>query len=89
MKRKWAGMRIVITICAAISWWGILYPELTMTPDTYKIVQEGEAVQSDENMIEWDSDSNMYQTILKTDGSRIRFKSKLFTQLEALMGKLK
>lgn len=29
-------IRIVTALCAALGWWGLLYPELTLTPDTVK-----------------------------------------------------
>lgn len=89
MKRKWTGIRVVLSICAAIGWWGALYPELTMTPDTYAVVWEDDAVQRIENMVEWDSDSDVYRAVLEADGSRIRLKSKLFTQIDALIKQLK
>lgn len=38
-----SGIKIIemaLCACAAFGWWGILYPELAMTPDTYKVVRE-------------------------------------------------
>ena len=78
MKKKLFGIRITFAVCAALGWWGVLYPELTMTPDTYRIVSEEGTVQSDENMVEWDFDNDIYREILNADRSRIRFRSKLF-----------
>lgn len=78
MKKKLTGIRIAFAVCAALGWWGVLYPELTMTPDTYRVVCEDGTVQADENMVEWDFDNDIYREILNADRSRIRFKSKLF-----------
>lgn len=89
MNRKWTGIRIVFGICAAIGWWGMLYPELTMTPDTYTVVWEDEAVQLEENMVEWDSDSDIYRMILEANESQIRFKSRFLMQLESVLKILK
>lgn len=89
MKRKWTGIRVVFGICAAFGWWGLLYPELTMTPDTYVVVCEDGTVQKEQNMIEWDFDDDIYWTLLSEDSSRIRFKSKLLTQVDALIEYLK
>lgn len=89
MKRRWTGIRVALSICAAICWWGVLYPELTMTPDTYTVVRENGAVQTDGDMIDWDSDEDIYQAVLKADGNRIRFRSKLLMRLEAFMDQLK
>lgn len=43
MKRGIKIIEAVLCVCAVFGWWGVLYPELAMTPDTYKVVREGEA----------------------------------------------
>lgn len=85
MKRKQIGIRIVFSICAALGWWGLLYPELTMTPDTYEVVSE-DALEVQEDLLEWDSEEDIYWRILETESGRIRFKSKLLTQVIELTG---
>lgn len=89
MKRKWTGIRVIVCICAALGWWGALYPELTLTPDTYAIVDEDGTVHREQNMVEWDFNSDIYRTILETDSSNIRFRSKLLTQVDAFLEHLK
>lgn len=89
MKRKWTGIRVALSISAAICWWGVLYPELTMTSDTYAVVCERSTVQGDEDMVEWNSDKDIYQTLLQSEGSRIHFRSKLLMQIEAWMKQMK
>lgn len=83
-KRKKAGVRIIMGIfsmCSALGCWGVLYPELTMTPDTYRVVCEDGTVQKEPKVVEWDFDSNIYMDILNADRSRIRFRSKLLQEL--------
>lgn len=88
MKRKIA-IRIVIGMCAAYAWWGMLYPELTLTPDTYVVLDEEQIVQEVQNMVEWDLDSDIYRMLLEADSDKICFKSKLLTQIDALTEHLK
>ncbi len=38
MKKKWREIKILFGICAAFGWWGALYPELMLLPDTYRVV---------------------------------------------------
>lgn len=78
------ALRILITLCAAYGWWGVLYPEFTMTPDTYRVVYETDTVQEGEEVLEYNLDDDIYKTILKSDRSRIRFRSKLLVNLTAL-----
>lgn len=89
MKKKCAGIRIVFSICAALGWWGMLYPELTMTPDTYEIIWEEDAAQAEDKLQEWAPDSDIYRMILEADGSRIRFKSRLLTKADEFWERLK
>lgn len=88
MKKRMA-FRIVACICAAFAWWGMLYPELTLTPDTYEVLDEDGAVHREWNMVEWDFDNEFYRELLKTDSDNIRFKSKLLTKIDALAERLK
>ncbi len=32
MEKKWTKFRIIAGMCAALGWWGLLYPELALTP---------------------------------------------------------
>ena len=76
-------VRILITMCAAWGWWGVLYPELTMTPDTYRVVSENGAVQNEDEVVELDFDSDIYRTLLQTDRSQIHFRSRLLMNITA------
>ncbi len=76
MKRN--GMKKVLLGCAAIAWWGLLYPELTVLPDTYRVVCEGdepEEAQQDRS-IQWDLTGNAYWKLVEAGSDKICLKSR-------------
>ena len=81
MKRKWIGIRIILSLCAALGWWGLLYPELTLTPDTIKIVEENEDGEISDLPWEWSFDSELYQELLNADRDSITLRSRLLTHI--------
>lgn len=82
MKRVISGF---LAVCAAIGWWGALYPQFTLMEGTYRIVQEDEVAKSGESVIESElNSSELYWSILDADCGRIRFKSKLLTDWREL-----
>ncbi|MCI9143019.1 MAG: hypothetical protein HFH87_10410 [Lachnospiraceae bacterium] len=81
MKRRWIGLRIAVSLCAALGWWGLIYPELTLTPETVKVSMETEDGRLQELPGEWDFDSSLYQEILDADRSKITFRSRLLKDL--------
>jgi hypothetical protein len=85
MKKKYATFQIVLGICAALGWWGIFYPELTLTPDTYCVVNEDGTVQKAEDGVEYPFGTTLYYDMLGVGRSRIHFKSKLVTTVEAMI----
>lgn len=80
------GLRVMAIALACYGWWGVIYPELTMLPSTYEIVYDepgtAETVQKSPEVVEWNSDSQIYWKILETDPEQIRFKSRLLTMLK-------
>lgn len=78
------SVHILLSVCAVFGWWGLLYPELTMTPSTYRIVYEDATVQEQDNMVEWDFDDTIYWDVLKADRNQIRFRSRLVSNVSAL-----
>jgi len=72
MKKSGIGIRVACGICAAFCWWGLLYPELTMTPDTYEIYREEDLE---------DSEKDIYRMFLEADRHQIRFKSRFLEYL--------
>lgn len=88
MKKKWLGIRIALSTLAALGWWGLLYPELSLTPDTVTLRIEEEDGTFREQPLEWDFDGSLLQDLLNAGPGKITFRSKLFTDfglfLEAL-----
>ena len=85
-KKLQISFHILATATAALGWWGLLYPELAMTPDTYRVVYEetsetGDYIHGDVSMVEWDADQDIYRKILSADRSQLRFRSKLLMKL--------
>ena len=84
----WQGIRVAAVCTACYGWWGVIYPELAMLPSTYEIVYEeteateAETVQTGPEVVEWNSDSQIYWKILEADPEQIRFKSRLLTMLK-------
>ena len=72
MKNKKLGIRIITAMCAALGWWGLLYPELTLTPETVRIVIEdasGQEISLDRNK---SLDDSFYLELLEADSGSIR-----------------
>lgn len=83
MKKRTIRIRMICGICAAFCWWGLLYPELTMTPDTYHVIWSEDALASGVPLAEWDEESDIYRILLETDTDNIRYKSKLLEYLKS------
>ena len=89
MKKIEKILRMILATVALCGWWGVLYPELTLTPDTYRIVTEDGSVQEENPMVEWrfsdgryfKEDRDVYRMILEAGSSKITFKCKTFEQL--------
>ncbi len=84
-----SGLKAAMIAFACYGWWGVIYPELTMLPSTYEIVYDGqdtrtetETVQKEAEVVEWNSDSQIYWKILEADPEQIHFKSRLLTMLK-------
>lgn len=85
MKKKLFGIRIIIGMCAAFGWWGFLYPELTLTPETVRIISEDAQGERIDVTGEWDFDSTLFQELLHAEAGSVRFRSRLLTEWNALM----
>lgn len=84
MRKLKQGLRVTAIVCAALGWWGLLYPGLTLTPDTVQIVcEDGEngELTADSRL---SLGGSLYLELLETDRSNIRFRSRLLTELNAL-----
>lgn len=83
MKKAKNIIRITTVVCAALGWWGLFFPGLTLTPDTVEIICEDEngAEIPPENRN--DIPDGLYLELLGTDRDNIRFRSRLLTELNA------
>lgn len=87
LKKNDAGkskLRLAAVICAALGWWGILYPELTLTSDTYRVICEDEQQYSEDGgFISGQNQENHgmtddYRELLRAKSGQIRIRSRLY-----------
>lgn len=81
MKKIRAGIKVVICMCAAFGWWGVLYPELVLTADTCKIYSGQEEGDGEE----YPAGQDIYWSLLKADRKEIRFRSRLLAEWDKFM----
>lgn len=81
MKQIWNKLLVPLSVCAAFGWWGMLYPQLAMTPDTYRVVREDGTVQEASEVIEWDFEGSVYLKILDAAPGQVRFRSGILKSL--------
>ncbi len=81
MKKRWIGLRVAAALCAALGWWGLIYPELTLTSETVKISSE-----SGENdpETEWRFDNSLYLDLLNAGPEKITFRSRLLQEISLI-----
>ncbi|MCM1192779.1 MAG: hypothetical protein NC123_14240 [Butyrivibrio sp.] len=77
------GIRVIAAVCAALGWWGLFYPGLTLTPDTVRIICEDEDGEEVLSEVPEAFDGELYLELLGTDPGSIRFRSRLLTGLNA------
>ena len=83
--KKWFGIRIATGICAVLGWWGLLYPQLALTPDTVAVVPSAENGNFDEQSLKWDFDGSLYLDLLSAGPDKIIFRFKIFKDLNSLL----
>lgn len=80
-RNEWrVSLQIMLTLCALWGWWGMLYPEFTLTEDTYRVVYE-----EDDAEIAEESPRELYLRLLYAPKGQVRFRSKLLIQLQKWM----
>jgi len=84
MKKKWIAFRIIVSICSVLGWWGLLYPELVLTPDTVIISAENEAESSAAVTPAKGFGKSLYLDLLNAGEDNITFRSRLLTDLSIL-----
>lgn len=80
MKKRLIGIRIAVGMCAALGWWGVLYPELTLTPDTVRVICE-EGGKEEAVRAEWAFDNSLFQRLLTADRGTVRVQSRVLQEL--------
>ena len=85
MKKKWLGIRMLVGLCAALGWWGLIYPELTMTPDTVVLRLSDDGGIMREQSLEWDFDSSLYRDLLNAGPQKITYRSRFITDFNWLL----
>lgn len=82
MRKRRAGFQIIISICAMLGWWGFLYPELVLTPETVSVREEKDGSLSAPSE-DWELDGSLYLDLLNAGRDRITFRSRLLTNLNS------
>lgn len=84
MKKKINLCKFIIAFCGMLCWWGVLYPELTLTSDTYKVVYEDDKWEKETiEELQWDQDG--MKEFLSAKPEQIRIRSKLYMRLKELL----
>lgn len=81
MKKRRIGFQIIISMCAMLGWWGFLYPELVLTPDTLDIKAVDENGGLSALPDDWEPDGSLYLDIVSAGRDKITFRSRLLTNL--------
>jgi len=84
MKKKFISLRIIVGMCATLGWWGLIYPELVLTPNTVKVVSEADGEEKDAAG-EQELDSELFWELMEAERGSIRVRSRLLEKLSALM----
>lgn len=71
-----------IWLLAALGWWGVLFPELSLTPDTCRVVVT-DGGQPEEEL----SQTEIYYRLLSAEPEQIKIKSRLLEILAAYFEK--
>ncbi len=85
MKKKWFGIRMGLVLSATLGWWGLLYPELALTPDTVEVIcdeSEGEIRPAPEERY---FGGSLYWDILNAGSGKVTFRSRLLSDFSAIL----
>lgn len=88
MKRNLIHLRAVLLLCAALGWWGYLYPELAFNRETVKILTLNE---SGEEILLEDEEACLvyYRRLLQNDNAKVRVRFKFLEEINSLLEVLK
>lgn len=73
IKKYWLKYKIYIGALVMAGFWGFLYPEYTLLPDTYRIVYEDEDGEEQSK-----EDEDIYSLLQKASPKQIKFRSRLW-----------
>lgn len=79
-------IKAAICVCLYACWWGLLYPELVVNPDTCRVVDE----ETEEEILSQGGQMSaglLYQALLEAERDQIRYRSRLLELLEQLFEK--
>lgn len=83
MKKKELGLRITAILCAALGWWGLLYPELTLSPETVKVSDTSADGKDNTLPLKRSFDGSLYLDLLNAEPGQISFRSRLLTDISS------
>ena len=76
---RWRTWRAVISLCIALGWWGMWFPELALWTESV-VVEETE-----KNMPEQETARRIYQGLMKADREQIQVKSRLLQMIQGYL----
>lgn len=79
MKKNRSSLKTLFMMCAAICWWGMLYPELALTPDTYRMICEEEE----------EPEEDAFWQLVEQGEHPVRFRSRFLEQIEKWLEKVR
>jgi hypothetical protein len=85
MKKRLTGIRITAVLCAALGWWGLIYPQFALTPDTVKVIQADGDGSGRDVTGETALDGSLLRDMLNAGEGCIRFRSRLYADLKPLV----
>lgn len=88
MRKRMTNLRAVLLLCAALGWWGYLYPDLAFNRETVKILTLNEA--GEEVLLE-DEEACLiyYRRLMQADNAHVRVRFKFLEEINSLLEVLK
>ncbi len=85
MEKKKYTLRVILSLCALLGWWGMLFPELTLTPDTIRVTDKTGAVVETDML----SGNRLYQELLQADPDDITYSFKFIETISSFWEAIK
>lgn len=88
MRKKMLHLRAVLLLCAALGWWGYLYPDLAFNSETVRILTLDE---SGEEVLTEDEEACLiyYRRLMRADHAPVRIRFKFLEEINSLLEVLK